>query len=216
MLYRYSISRAADLDPERMHYSLCCRIRIHVRIKIRIQVLELLSYFCKKVEGTSVPWTNRSGSGSGSCFFSSVTFRMPPKNIFCLYFFSLVPVKAHLHHYSKIKKSYRSHKTVEMKVFLPVFAWWWKDPDLEPYLWLTDPDPGDPKTYGSGSGTLVLAQMQINNFSSKRRLRIWYSNPAYISLNFFLCRAWGGVLWPGAGTKDQRSRHFCGNLREAR
>ncbi len=57
---------------------------------------------------------------------------------------------AHLHHSSKIKKkSQRSYKTLEIKVFLTIFAWWWKDPD--PYLWLTDPDadPRGLKTYGS-------------------------------------------------------------------
>ncbi len=31
----------------------------------------------------------------------------------------------HLHHLSKDKKSKRSHKTVENKVFLTFFAWWW-------------------------------------------------------------------------------------------
>ncbi len=27
-------------------------------------------------------------------------------------------------------------------VFLTIFAWWWKDPELEPdpYLWLMNPD----------------------------------------------------------------------------
>jgi len=50
---------------------------------------------------------------------------------------------------------------------------------------LTDPDLGDPKTYGSGSGTLVLAQMKIDNFTSKRRLWIWYSNPVNMSWNIF-------------------------------
>jgi hypothetical protein len=36
----------------------------------------------------------------------------------------------------KDKKSKRSKKTVEIKVFLTIFAWRWKDP----YLWLRDPD----------------------------------------------------------------------------
>ncbi len=55
----------------------------------------------------------------------------------------------HLHHSSKIRKSHRSYKTVEIMVFLTIFARWWKDrdPDPDPYLWLTDPyaDPGSPK-----------------------------------------------------------------------
>ncbi len=46
-----------------------------------------------------------------------------------------------------------------IKVFLIIFARWRKAQDPEPalYLWLTDPDTGGPKTYGSygsESGTL--------------------------------------------------------------
>ncbi len=43
------------------------------------------------------------------------------------------------------------------RYFFTIFAWWQKDPDPEPdlHLWLTDPDPGGPKTYGSGSPTPV-------------------------------------------------------------
>jgi hypothetical protein len=55
----------------------------------------------------------------------------------------------------KDNKSQRSHKTVKIKAFLTIFAWWQKDqdPNPDPFLWLTD--PGGPKTYGSyGSGTL--------------------------------------------------------------
>jgi hypothetical protein len=48
-----------------------------------------------------------------------------------------------------------SHKTGEIKVFLTIFALCWKDPDPDPdpYLGLmdTDPDPGGPKTSGSGA-----------------------------------------------------------------
>ncbi len=38
----------------------------------------------------------------------------------------------------KDKMSKRSHKTVGIKVFITIFAWWWKDPD--PYFWQVDPD----------------------------------------------------------------------------
>ncbi len=37
-------------------------------------------------------------------------------------------------HFSKSKKSKRSHKTVRIKIFLTIFAWWQRDPD-----------PGGPK-----------------------------------------------------------------------
>jgi hypothetical protein len=30
------------------------------------------------------------------------------------------------------------------------------DPDPDPYLWLVDPDPGGPKTCGSGFGSATL------------------------------------------------------------
>ncbi len=51
------------------------------------------------------------------------------------------------------KKSKRSYITV-IKVFLAIFAWYWKDPDS--CLWLTNPDadPGGPKTW-YGSPTLL-------------------------------------------------------------
>ncbi len=53
----------------------------------------------------------------------------------------------------KDKKSKRHYKIVEVKVFLTFLAWWWKD--LDPCKIMTDPDPGDPKTYRSGSTTLT-------------------------------------------------------------
>ncbi len=38
-----------------------------------------------------------------------------------------------------------------VKDFLTIFAWWWKDPDPDPYHWITDRDrdPGGAKTYRS-------------------------------------------------------------------
>ncbi len=45
----------------------------------------------------------------------------------------------------KDKKSLRSYNTVEIKVFLTIFAWCWKDPEPDPYLWLMDADPGGQK-----------------------------------------------------------------------
>jgi hypothetical protein len=58
----------------------------------------------------SVLLTNASGYGSGC---GSVTL-------------------VHLHHSSK------SHKTAEIKVFLSLFAWRCKDPDMDLYWWQTD------------------------------------------------------------------------------
>ncbi len=106
------------------------------------------------------------GSGSGSadpCLWLMdpdpdpaifLTFKMPPKNwffntIFSAYYF----LKVHLHHFSKIK--------------IPVVEI--KDPDPDPYLWLVDPDPGGPKTCGSGgswSGSALLRFIPISSNSS--------------------------------------------------
>ncbi len=57
------------------------------------------------------------------------------------------------------KRTYWSHKSVEIEGFLTILAWRWEapdpDPNLDPYVRLTD--PGGPKTYGSyGSGTLLV------------------------------------------------------------
>ncbi len=60
----------------------------------------------------------------------------------------------HLHHSSKII-SHKEVRIITIKLFLEIFSWWWKDPEPDPYLWLTDLDAdlGGPKTYGScGSG----------------------------------------------------------------
>jgi hypothetical protein len=40
-----------------------------------------------------------------------------------IFFFAYYFLKVHFHNFSK-KKSYRSHKTVGINVFLTIFAWW--------------------------------------------------------------------------------------------
>jgi hypothetical protein len=76
----------------------------------------------------------------------------------------------------KKKKSKRSHKTVRIKFFYYfclMIEGWYKDPDPDPHLWLMDPDPGGPKTCGSGgsgfgSGTL------------KKKCNNWQEIPFYL------------------------------------
>jgi hypothetical protein len=60
--------------------------------------------------GGSIPLTN----GSGSCYFTSVTFKTSTKNYFFAYYF----LKVHLHHFSKIKSHTEAKKTVSIDVFL--------------------------------------------------------------------------------------------------
>jgi hypothetical protein len=65
--------------------------------------------------------------------------------VFAYYF-----LKLHLHNFSK-------SQTVGIKVFLTIFAWWWRYPVPDLYLLLMhpSPEPGGSKTYGSGSATTV-------------------------------------------------------------
>jgi hypothetical protein len=49
----------------------------------------------------------------------------------------------------KVTKESRNSRNQGFSLF---FAWWLKDPDLD----LADLDPGGPKTFGSGSATLLL------------------------------------------------------------
>ncbi len=97
--------------------------------------------------------------------FSSVTNKNGNQNFFCAYYFLKVP---YFSSFFKDEKSWRSHKTVGINVFLTNFAWQ-KDPDPElepyPYLWLMDPDPGGPKTFGSsGSGSATLLVVYFSFF----------------------------------------------------
>ncbi len=122
----------------------------------------------------SMPLTN--GTGSGSCYFRHWPSQDANKKLIFLQVFLLITFWRYMYIIFKDKKSKRSHKAVGTKVFLTFFAWWWKDPDhdpepdpvLDPNLWLMypDPDPGGPKTCGSGgsgsgSATLVLSSPHI-------------------------------------------------------
>ncbi len=75
--------------------------------------------------------------------------------MFYFSFFCLLPtLEGTIASFFKDKKSQRSHKTLERKVFLTILL----DEGRIRILPLTNesgPDPGGPQTYGSGSGTLV-------------------------------------------------------------
>ncbi len=95
-----------------------------------------------------------SGSGSGSCSFRQWPSRCQQK-LFSLRFFAYYFLKIHLYNSSQIKSHKMSQNSRNLG-FLTLFAWWWKDLDRDPNLWLTD--LGGPKTYGSGSGTLLASE----------------------------------------------------------
>ncbi len=84
----------------------------------------------------SMPLTN----GSGSCYFPHWPSRANKKLFFSKFSCFFLFFEGIFTSFFKDKKSKRSHKTVGIKVLLTFIAWWYKDPD-----------PGGPKTYGSGT-----------------------------------------------------------------
>ncbi len=73
----------------------------------------------------------------------------------------------HLHtSFFKDKKSEKSYKTVEIKVFLTFFAWWWKDPEPDPYLWVMTNQSTESRCR-SGRAKNIRIRMQI-----RMRIRI--------------------------------------------
>jgi hypothetical protein len=67
-----------------------------------------------------MPLTN--GSGSGSCDFHHLPSRSQQKQIFVKKFFCILLFEGKFPSFFKDKKSKRSHKTVEIKAFLTIFA----------------------------------------------------------------------------------------------
>jgi hypothetical protein len=98
----------------------------------------------------SMPLTYGSGFGSGSCYFRHWLTRSRQKTNFKKKFFCLLLFEGTFASFFKDKKSKISLKAVGIKVFLPIYAWWYKASDPDLYLWLMnpDPDPGGPKTNG--------------------------------------------------------------------
>jgi hypothetical protein len=118
-----------------------------------------------EIRGT-IPLTKGSGfgSGCGTCSF--------PSDLFVYYRYFL---KIHLHHFSK-KRSLRSHKTVGIHDFLLFLL---DDPELDLYLWLTDPDAvrGGPKTWMRIQKLVVKVDYRYALEAGRTR------DPNYLSLN---------------------------------
>ncbi len=105
----------------------------------------------------SVPLPNESGSGSCCLRQWPWPSRRQPK-IFC-YAFSFL--KVHFHHSSKIKSHKEVPKTlkmINMKVFLTIFAWWWKNPD-----------PSGQKSYGTMICTKDHFKASLSMFSVSKK-----------------------------------------------
>ncbi len=83
--------------------------------------------------------------------------------------------RVYSHHFSKIKSHKEVKKTVGIKFFLTIFAWWWKDPEPDPYLWLTKlltNGSGRPKNTGKKNIT-KLGYFGFKHFFPSCMYSIW-------------------------------------------
>ncbi len=88
-------------------------------------------------------WITNSDPDSEPAFFVSGWPDANTKNYFFIQIFFLLPSEGKCTSVFIDKKSKRSHKIVEIKVFLTFFACWWKNSD--PYKIMSAPDPGGQK-----------------------------------------------------------------------
>ena len=96
-----------------------------------MQIHDILVLIRIRIRGF-MPQTNGSECGSGSCYFRHWPSRRQQKTNFEKVFL-LITFEVTFTSFFKDKKSKRSHKTVEVKVFLTIFANWLKDPDPDPW-----------------------------------------------------------------------------------
>ncbi len=98
-------------------------------------------------------------------------------NFFCLFVITFWTV--HLQHCAQKEVAKQQNQGIRI-----IFAWWWVDPDTDPYLCQTDSTTEGPKPYGSyGFGTLgwtpVFVHLQLalcgyhNKLSSANLIRQW-------------------------------------------
>jgi hypothetical protein len=98
----------------------------------------------------------------------------------------------------KIKSHKEVTKQYQIKVFLTIFAWW-KDPDPDPYLWLTDPNtnPGALNIRIRSPNTAIylkhLSQLEsgLGPQFGKLGSSAWREKPGYLSAN----AEWGFKSW---------------------
>ncbi len=105
--------------------------KLAVRLSIRHQCSGSMTFWRGSGSGSADPclWLMDPDPDSAPApdairilLFSSLTFKMPPKNDFFKTFFCIVLFEGTFTSFFKDKTSKRSHKTVEIKVFLTIFA----------------------------------------------------------------------------------------------
>ena len=151
-------------------YSTCNSMLAKVVPYAVMQIHDILVWI--RIRG-SMPLTNRSGS----CYFRHWPSRSQQKTNCLMKFFRWLLFEGIFRSFFIDIKSKRSHKTIGIKVFLTIFAWRQKDP--YPYLVLMYPDPGGPKTYGSGSATLPLPNIYSSIITSREDWTL-YRGPSFL------------------------------------
>ncbi len=143
---RSRVADGSEAQVESLHADALSKVLLLIMIIAVFRILDILVWI--RIRG-SMPLTNGSGFGSGSCYFRHWPSRRQQKSYlkksFSAYYCTF---EGAFTSFFKDKKSKRSQKTVGIKDFLTIFAWGQKDPDS-----------GGPKTcwsVGSGSGTLMI------------------------------------------------------------
>ncbi len=139
--------------------------------------------WCKSVTfcygSRSAPLTNGSGSGSGSCYFLSLTFKTNKKYFSASYFLKVY--LQYLHHVSKIKVTKKSQNSMNQgfSYYFPMMIEGSGSGYVPLWLMDTDPDPGGPKTYGCyGSATLLYSNgSDTYGLQLSQRIFIWVRKP---------------------------------------
>jgi hypothetical protein len=92
------------------------------------------------------------------------------KNFFAYYF-----LKVHLHHFSKIKcqKESQNRRNQGFSYYFSMTI----EGSGSGSMWLVDPDPGGPKTCGSGSGTLLCTHTIFVAYRTNVRIDHFYIYP---------------------------------------
>ncbi len=120
-----------------------------------------------------------------------VTFKTSTKvKVFCFLLFEFTFTS-----FFNDKMSQGNYKTVEIKVFLTIFAWWWKDPsDPNLYSWLMNLDSAEgQKTHGCG--TLVKIKQNTGSKSNQHTLSQSHGRTSqHFVLPFFCLRTSSSLL----------------------
>ncbi len=121
------------------------------------------------------PWIHASDWWIRILLFSSLTFKILTKNNFLKNFSAYYFLKVHIHHFSKIKSQKESQNS-SYQGFSYYFCMMTEESGSEsgfgPYLWLMDPDPGGPKTCGSGGSESGSATLVMNDTVKVKMLQI--------------------------------------------